>query len=88
LIDDAAAYGIMAHLPSLQGLILPLQKSFVTVIENPALVASYMCIAKRNNRLHNTTVLNAYNIIEMKERIGLKPVRVFETENWIVYSIR
>ncbi len=88
LIDDAAAYGIMAHLPSLQGLILPLQKSFVTVIENPALVASYMCIAKRNNRLHNTTVLNAYNILEMKERLGLKPIRVFETENWIVYSIR
>ena len=88
LIDDAAAYGIMAHLPSLKGLILPLQKSFVTVIENPSLAAAYMCIAKRNNRLHNITVLNEYNILEMKDRIGLKPIRVFETENWIVYSIR
>lgn len=88
LIDDAAAYGIMAYLPSLNGLILPLQKSFVTVIENPAMAAQYMCIAKRNNRLHNSTVLNAFNLIEIKERAGLKPIRIFETENWIVYSIR
>ena len=88
LIDDAAAYGIMAYLPSLNGLILPLQKSFVTVIENPAMAAQYMCIAKRSNRLHNSTVLNAFNLIEIKERAGLKPVRIFETENWIVYSIR
>ncbi len=88
LIDDAAAYGIMAYLPSLNGLILPLQKSFVTVIENPAMAAQYMCIAKRSNRLHNSTVLNAFNLIEIKERASLKPVRIFETDNWIVYSIR
>jgi len=88
LIDDAAAYGIMAYLPSLNGLILPLQKSFVTVIENPALAAEYVCIAKRNNRLHNITVLNAFNLMEIKERAGLKPVRIFETENWVIYIIR
>ena len=33
-------------------------------------------------------VVNAFNLIEIKERAGLKPVRIFETENWIVYSIR
>jgi len=88
LIDDAAAYGIMAYMPSLNGLILPLQKSFVTVIENPALAAQYMCIAKKNNRLHNVTVLNAFNLMEIKERAGLKTVRIFETENWIIYNIR
>ena len=88
LIDDAAAYGIMAHLPDLKGLILPLQKSFVTVIENPVLAAHYICIAKKNNRLHNYTVLNAYNFAEIKGRIGLNPIKVFETENWIIYSIR
>ncbi|MBH2005419.1 MAG: hypothetical protein I8H66_12080 [Sphingobacteriia bacterium] len=88
LIDDASAYGIIAHLPSLSGLVLPVQKSFVTVIENPMLTVHYMCVAKKNNRLHNFTVLNAYNVGIMKDRIGLTPYRVYETENWIIYSIR
>jgi hypothetical protein len=88
LIDDASAYGIVAHMASLDGLVLPMQKSFVTAIENPTLSAHYICVAKKNNRLHNFTVLNAYNIGIMRDRIDLFPYRVFETENWIIYSIR
>ncbi|MDP1842608.1 MAG: hypothetical protein Q8K64_04235 [Sediminibacterium sp.] len=88
LIDDASAFGIVAHLQTLDGLVLPMQKSFVTVIENPVLTAQYIVVAKRNNRLHNFTVLNAYNIGIMKERLKLSTYRVFETNNWIIYSIR
>ncbi len=88
LIDDASAFGIVAHLQTLDGLILPMQKSFVTVIENPALTAQYIVAAKRNNRLHNFTVLNAYNIGVIKDRLKLTTYRVFETNNWIIYSIR
>ena len=67
---------------------MPLQKSFVTVIENPTLTVQYMVIAKRNNRLHNYTVMNAYNLGIMRERLQIQPSRVFETENWVVYNIR
>ncbi|MEN9598075.1 MAG: hypothetical protein RL596_386 [Bacteroidota bacterium] len=88
LIDDASAYGIVAYLPDLKGLVMPLQKNFVTVIENPTLTVQYMVVAKRNNRLHNFTVMNAYNLGIMKERLQIRPSRVFETENWIVYNIR
>lgn len=88
LIDDASAYGIVAYLPDLTGLVMPLQKSFVTVIENPTLTVQYMVIAKRNNRLHNYTVMNAYNLGIMRERLQIQPSRVFETENWVVYNIR
>ncbi|MDD2792962.1 MAG: hypothetical protein PHD73_07270 [Sediminibacterium sp.] len=88
LIDDASAYGIVAHMPNLNGLILPIQKNFVTVIENPKLIAHYMCVAKKNNRLHNFTVLNVYNVGIMKSNLGLTPDRVYETENWIIYSVQ
>lgn len=88
LIDDAAAYGIVAHLEKLDGLVMPMQKNFVTVIENPVLSVEFICVAKRENRLHNYTALNAYNLTIMKERLAIKPSRVFETANWIIYSIR
>ena len=88
LIDDAAAYGVVAYLPTLDGLVMPLQKNFITVIENPALSVEYILIAKRHNLKHNFTAMNAYNMFVMKERLNLRSNRVFETENWIVYSIR
>jgi preprotein translocase subunit SecG len=87
-IDDAAAYTIVAYTAGFEGMILPLQKSFVTVIENPALVASYVCLAKRNNPMHNYTVLNVYNLMLMREQKNFRMQRVFESENWIIYSIR
>jgi hypothetical protein len=88
LIDDAAAYGVVAHLPTLEGLVMPLQKNFITVIENPQLSVEYILIAKRHNLKHNFTAMNAYNMLVMKDRLNLRSNRVFETENWIVYSIR
>jgi len=88
LIDDAAAYGVVAYLPTLDGLVMPLQKNFITVIENPALSVEYILIAKRHNLKHNFTAMNAYNMVVMKDRLNLRSNRVFETENWIVYSIR
>jgi hypothetical protein len=88
LIDDAVAYGIIAHLPNLNHLVMPLQKNFITVIENPALSVQYILIAKFNNLRHNFTAMNAYNMVQMKTRLNLKSNRVFETENWIVYSVR
>jgi len=88
LIDDAAAYGVVAYLPTLDGLVMPLQKNFITVIENPALSVEYILIAKRHNLKHNFTAMNAYNMVVMKDRLNLRTNRVFETENWIVYSIR
>ncbi|MBN8664254.1 MAG: hypothetical protein J0L83_06775 [Chitinophagales bacterium] len=87
MIDDAAAYGIVAHLESLNNILLPLQPSFVTVVENPTLSVNYLCIAKRENRLHNFTVLNAYNIEQMRRRIGLNLLVMFETPNWVLYKI-
>lgn len=88
LIDDAAAYGVVAHLSTLEGLVMPLQKNFITVIENPALSVEYILIAKRHNLKHNFTAMNAYNMLVMRDRLNLRSNRVFETENWIVYSIR
>lgn len=88
LIDDAAAYGVVAHLPNLEGLVMPLQKNFITVIENPQLSVEYILIAKRHNLKHNFTAMNAYNMLIMKDRLNLRSNRVFETENWIVYAIR
>lgn len=87
MIDDAAAYGIVAHLENLNNILLPFQPSFVTVVENPTLSVNYMCIAKRENRLHNFTVLNAYNIEQMRRRIGLNLLVMFETPNWVLYKI-
>jgi hypothetical protein len=88
LIDDAAAYGIIAHLPNLNHLVMPLQKNFITVIENPSLSVQYILIAKINNLRHNFTAMNAYNMLQMETRLDLKANRVFETQNWIVYSVR
>lgn len=87
LIDDAAAYEILAHIKTFEGLVLPQQPSFVTVIENPALVVRYMCIAKRQNPKHNYTVLNSYNLEQMSLRLLIKPLLMFETENWVIYRI-
>lgn len=67
---------------------MPLQKNFITVIENPSLSVQYILIAKINNLRHNFTAMNAYNMLQMETRLDLKANRVFETQNWIVYSVR
>lgn len=87
LIDDAAAYGIVVHLGSLNGLILPHQKSFITIVENPPLAAKYMLIAKQENPAHNQTVLNSYNLQKMIVTKNFHTLLMFETQNWAIYQI-
>ncbi|MFP5042977.1 hypothetical protein, partial [Parasediminibacterium sp. JCM 36343] len=87
LIDDAAAFQIVAHLKSLEGVELPLNKSFGTIIENPIIGVRYMCVAKNTNPLRNFTVLNAYNLDQMQIRGQFASQVMFETPNWAVYRL-
>ncbi len=87
LVDDAAAFKIVAHLKSLEGIELPISKSFGTVIENPISGVRYMCVAKRENRLKNFTVLNSYNLNVMQSRGQFTTQLMFESDNWVVYKI-
>jgi hypothetical protein len=87
LLDDASAYGIVVHLGSLNGLIMPQQKSFVTIVENPTIAVKYMLIAKRENLTHNLTVLNAYNLQQMIVNKNLKTLLMFQSKNWAIYQV-
>jgi len=86
LIDDAAAYSIVVHIGNLNGMILPHQKSFITIVENPAKFAKYMLIAKQSNPTQNLTVLNEFNLIKFKLK-GLKTLLMYESPNWAIYQI-
>ena len=87
LMDDAAAYKIMAHLRSLKSVIMPNNDNFITIVENPKLEAKYVCIAKFGNKLKNYTVLNYFNLNKMTEQNMFFPILMFETENWAIYRI-
>lgn len=87
LIDDAAAFQIVAHLKSLEGIELPINKSFGTVIENPIAGVKYMVVAKFENRLKNFTVLNSYNLDQMQAKGQFITQMVYQTDNWVVYRI-
>lgn len=87
LMDDAAAYKIMAHLRTLKTVILPVNNNFITIVENPKLGARFICIAKLNNRLRSFTVLNEFNIHQMELRQQFHPVLMFETNSWAIYKI-
>ncbi len=88
LMDDAAAYPIVAQMKKLgSNVILPVNVNFITVAENPRTEAKYVCIAKASNRLKSFTILNEYNLDRIKAAESLKPVIMFETENWAVYRL-
>ena len=87
LIDDASAFKVIAHLKNLDGIIMPLNKNFVTLIENPMAGARFMLIAKNNNTLKTFTVLNTYNFKQMLLKEQFSPEIMFETEHWVVYRI-
>ena len=87
LMDDAAAYKIMAHLRTLKTVVLPNNNNFITIVENPKLGARFVCVAKSVNRLRSFTVLNDYNIHQMEIRQQFRPILMFETKNWAVYKI-
>lgn len=87
LIDDAAAYAIVAHLRSLESVVLPINKNFITVAENPSSVVKYLCVAKEKNRLRSFTVLNDYNLKQLKLAQNITTTIMYETENWAVYRL-
>ncbi len=87
LIDDASAFKVIAHLKNLDGVIMPLNKNFITLIENPIAGSKYMLIAKTNNILKTFTVLNTYNFKQMLIKEQFSPEIMFETEHWVVYRI-
>jgi hypothetical protein len=87
LMDDAAAYQIMAHIRSLKSVVMPVNNSFITIVENPKLSTRFICVAKANNRLRSFTVLNDYNIHQMEFKKAFFPIIMFETEHWAIYKI-
>ena len=88
LMDDAAAYSIVAQLRKLgTNVILPVDFNFITVAENPLTEAKYICVAKANNRLKSFTVLNSYNLKKIADHDAFVTTMMFETENWAVYRL-
>ena len=87
LVDDAAAFKIVAHLKSLEGIELPINKSFGTVVENPLVGVKYLCVAKLNNQYKNFTVLNAYNLSVMQAKGQFISEMIFQTDNWAIYRL-
>lgn len=87
LIDDAAAYTIVVHIGNLNGMILPHQKTFVTIVENPVKFVKYILIAKKTNPTQNLTVLNEFNLIKFKQNRATHFLLMFESENWAIYQI-
>jgi hypothetical protein len=86
-ITDEAAYQIMAHIRSLKSVVMPVNNSFITIVENPKLSTRFICVAKANNRLRSFTVLNDYNIHQMEFKKAFFPIIMFETEHWAIYKI-
>ena len=87
LIDDASAFKVIAHLKTLKGTIMPLNKNFITVVENPIIGIRYMVVAKNNNVLKTFTVLNTYNLKQMLLKQQFTCEIMFETEHWAVYRL-
>jgi hypothetical protein len=87
LIDDAAAYTIVVHIGNLNGMILPHQKTFVTIVENPTKFVKYVLIAKKTNPTQNLTVLNEFNLIKFKQKQAIHYLLMYESENWSIYQI-
>ena len=87
LVDDAAAFKIVAHLKSLEGIELPANKSFGTVVENPLVGVKYMCVAKLENKYKNFTVLNSYNLVMMQAKGQFITELVYQTNNWAIYKL-
>ncbi|MBS1578678.1 MAG: hypothetical protein JST29_03420 [Bacteroidetes bacterium] len=87
LMDDAAAYKVMAHLRSLKPVIMPVNNNFITIAENPKAGARFLCVAKDNNLLKSFTVLNEYNRTLMENRRQLSTKLMFETKNWAIYKV-
>jgi hypothetical protein len=87
LMDDAAAYKVMAHLRTLKSVILPANSNFLTIADNPKSTVKYICIAKKVNPMQIFTVLNEFNLNKMKDKGTFDSKLMFESDNWAVYKI-
>jgi hypothetical protein len=87
LIDDAAAYPIVVHIGNLDGMMMPQQKAFVTILENPTRFVKYMLIAKQANPTQNLTILNEFNLIKYQRDKGVRTLLMYESTNWAIYQI-
>ncbi|MFY7652161.1 MAG: hypothetical protein ACOVQE_05640 [Chitinophagaceae bacterium] len=88
LIDDAAAFSIVAHMRDTKNAILPTDKTFLTVSENPLSGARYICIARNTNSMQNLTVLNEYNLERMIQKKQFIPEIMYQTIHWSVYKLK
>lgn len=87
LMDDAAAFRIMAHLRSLKPVVMPVDNNYITIAENPKLGVKYIFIAKASNPLRNFTVWNDYDFKQMQLRQKFQSVIMYETQNWAIYKV-
>jgi hypothetical protein len=87
LIDDASAYTVVVHIGNLDNMILPHQKTFITIVENPARFAKFLLIAKLANPTQNLTVLNEFTLVKYQQQKGVRTLLMYETKNWAIYQI-
>lgn len=87
LMDDAAAYKIVAQMKKLDNVVLPTNVDFITCAENPKAGIKYICVAKKENILSSFTVLNDYNLKRYQGSFTVAPTIMFETDNWAIYKL-
>lgn len=88
LIDDAAAYGIVAKLSTIKNIILPVQKKFLRTTEDPFEEATYLLIAKAGNPLSNTSILNTFYISALGKKYPYAISLAYQSDNWMIYRLR
>ncbi len=87
LIDDAAAYSLVAQLPITNNIILPVQRVFLTTVEDPAGKVNYICIATAANKLSHYTMLNNYYIEQLGSKKNYTITLRASSNNWQVYEL-
>ena len=88
LMDDAAAYSIVAFTDNIRTLTLPYQDSYLSAVESPNKYDNYMLISNENNPANGYTQLNDNYLSVLKmngHSVGLE--KVYRTDNWSLYRI-
>lgn len=88
LVDDAIAFPVVAFTDDVKKLTLPYQGVFLSGIEAPEKYDNYILLATEGNSVTGYTQLNnKYVPIIKKANSGLRLIRVYETDDWILYKI-
>ncbi|HEY8781706.1 MAG TPA: hypothetical protein VIM16_08840 [Mucilaginibacter sp.] len=88
LVDDAIAYPVVAFTNNIQRLTLPYQGVFLSAIEAPDKYDDYILLATEKNEVTGFTQLNnKYVPVIKKANSTLKLMRVYETDDWVLYKI-